>query len=343
MHLMVLPQYTAALRLRLPFKRASTHALIKLLCFPRRHDGFISMSFTPNPVEISLFCDRADASVLFPEGAIELSAATWRVMRVMSGLADIDSVGSIERLTEPLAAGGIPINYISTVDTDYVLVEDRHLERAIELLATTKSIYVEYAEDSPPGGLSGDTIASPPRGSISSDHSEDLQPCSPSARTFSCYLEPIYLAKLAKADLRVSTHTILDVFVMDESIGASWQGFRSITITEDEVLFVAHDSTAVQTMREYYCARTKRTQRAGRAPGARTHLLLTKAAAEGRGGRAHKRLRYWPHRIRASPTQGTRDARGTRASGLLPLRVLAILGVLVHPAFCRCAGLHAFR
>jgi hypothetical protein len=234
MHLTVLPQYTAALRLRLPFKRASTHALVKLLCFPRLHDGFISMSITPNPDEISLFCDREDASVLFPEGAIEMSAVTWRVMRVMSGLADIDSVGSIERLTAPLASGGIPINYISTVDTDYVLVEDRHLERAIELLATTKSIYVEYAEDSPVGGLSGDKISSPPRGSFSSDHTnEDLQPCSPSARTFSCYKEPVYLAKLAKGDLRVSTHTILEVFVMDETRGA----FRSITITEDEVRF----------------------------------------------------------------------------------------------------------
>jgi hypothetical protein len=57
----------------------------------------------------------------------------WRVLQVQGPL-DFALVGVLAAITAPLAAAGVSIFALSTYDTDYVLVKEDALERAIQAL-----------------------------------------------------------------------------------------------------------------------------------------------------------------------------------------------------------------
>ena len=59
----------------------------------------------------------------------------WRGLKV-AGPLSLDLTGILEALTHPLAAAGVRIFAISTYHTDYLLVKDTDLNRAIEVLRT---------------------------------------------------------------------------------------------------------------------------------------------------------------------------------------------------------------
>lgn len=84
-------------------------------------------SVTRTDEELSIFCD----SELIPE---EVSAVGgWRAFRV-AGQLDLALPGIISQLAVPLAARQISIFSLSTHDTDYMLVGERQLEDAREIL-----------------------------------------------------------------------------------------------------------------------------------------------------------------------------------------------------------------
>jgi len=58
----------------------------------------------------------------------------WAVVRVAEGSAGYESVGVVERLTEPLALQGIPVLYQSTYSMDYCLIPQDRLEEAMAVL-----------------------------------------------------------------------------------------------------------------------------------------------------------------------------------------------------------------
>ena len=55
----------------------------------------------------------------------------WRCLRV-AGELDLALVGILRSLLEPLARSGVPVFVVSTFTTDYLLVKERILERALE-------------------------------------------------------------------------------------------------------------------------------------------------------------------------------------------------------------------
>lgn len=57
----------------------------------------------------------------------------WRCLRV-AGTIPFSMVGVLASLTAPLAEAGISVFALSTFDTDYLLVKERDLERAIDVL-----------------------------------------------------------------------------------------------------------------------------------------------------------------------------------------------------------------
>ena len=59
--------------------------------------------------------------------------AGFRALRVMGSL-DLQLVGILLSLAQPLAEAGISVFSLSTFDTDYVLVRERDLERAVAAL-----------------------------------------------------------------------------------------------------------------------------------------------------------------------------------------------------------------
>lgn len=80
--------------------------------------------------EISLVCgtDRA------PEACLERDDG-WRCLRI-KGELDFSLVGVLAGITEVLARQKIGIFAVSTYNTDYVLVREENLARAVEALGT---------------------------------------------------------------------------------------------------------------------------------------------------------------------------------------------------------------
>ncbi len=58
----------------------------------------------------------------------------WRALRVR-GTLDFSLVGILSKLSGILAARGIGLFAVSTYDTDYILVKEENLERALAALA----------------------------------------------------------------------------------------------------------------------------------------------------------------------------------------------------------------
>jgi hypothetical protein len=87
--------------------------------------GFYSITRTRD--ELSIVC--AEENV--PDGI--QCAKGWRGLRV-EGKLDLALAGILASLLAPLADAGIAIFALSTYDTDYVMVKEEELERAIQVL-----------------------------------------------------------------------------------------------------------------------------------------------------------------------------------------------------------------
>ena len=87
--------------------------------------GFFSLTRTAD--ELSVVC--AEAAV--PEGV--RCERGWRCLRV-AGTIDFSVVGVLAALTAALAAAGASVFAISTFDTDYLLVKENDLARALAAL-----------------------------------------------------------------------------------------------------------------------------------------------------------------------------------------------------------------
>ncbi|HYB20572.1 MAG TPA: ACT domain-containing protein [Thermodesulfobacteriota bacterium] len=85
-------------------------------------------SITRTSEELSAVCpqDQVPAEMKREEG--------WKGIKV-KGPLDFSLTGILASLATPLAQEGISILAISTYDTDYLLVKERDLERAIEILS----------------------------------------------------------------------------------------------------------------------------------------------------------------------------------------------------------------
>jgi hypothetical protein len=85
-------------------------------------------SITRTPEELSIVCaaDAVPADARAERG--------WRAIRV-AGTIDFALTGILASVLAPLAAAGISIFAVSTFDTDYVLVREAALDRALAALS----------------------------------------------------------------------------------------------------------------------------------------------------------------------------------------------------------------
>lgn len=90
-------------------------------------DSFISIGKTKD--ELSVICpqDKIPGGVLFEKD--------WRAFKVQGPLGFV-ATGIVSSLSAPLAKAEISILYISTYETDHVLVEEKNLEKAKNILST---------------------------------------------------------------------------------------------------------------------------------------------------------------------------------------------------------------
>src|SRR4051794_32812467 len=117
MEVAVLPETLAVCRLRAS-DRIPSWAL-------ELHEGFVSVTRTAD--ELSIVCPQ---DAVPPDTQVE---EDWRAL-VLPGPIPFEATGVLAALTAPLADAGIPVFAISTYDTDYVLVREQNLERALHVL-----------------------------------------------------------------------------------------------------------------------------------------------------------------------------------------------------------------
>jgi hypothetical protein len=102
--------------------------------------AFLSISRTPT--ELSIVADEAAVPA-------DVDAARgYRALRV-EGPLPLELVGVVASLAVPLAEARIPIFPIATYDTDYVLVHERDLARALDALALAGHRMLPDAGDGP--------------------------------------------------------------------------------------------------------------------------------------------------------------------------------------------------
>jgi len=92
------------------------------------NDQFLSMTLT-----------RDELSIVSPEEDVPASVRAekgWRCIKV-AGPLDFSLTGILASLLNPLAEKGISIFAVSTYDTDYLLVKEENLAKALDAL--TKS------------------------------------------------------------------------------------------------------------------------------------------------------------------------------------------------------------
>src|SRR2546423_730917 len=98
---------------------------------------FVSVTRTPD--ELSIVC-RADAV----PGNVRADSG-WRCLALQGPFA-LDQTGVAAEFTRVLAAAGVSVFVVATFDTDYVLVPDRLIERAVAALrAAAHVVLVESA------------------------------------------------------------------------------------------------------------------------------------------------------------------------------------------------------
>jgi hypothetical protein len=117
MDVTVLPGTLAVCRLRAS-ERVPSWAL-------ELHEGFVSITRTPD--ELSIVCPQ---EAVPPDTTVE---EDWRAL-VVPGPIPFEATGVLAAITVPLADAGVPVFAISTYDTDYVLVREPQLARALHVL-----------------------------------------------------------------------------------------------------------------------------------------------------------------------------------------------------------------
>src|SRR5687767_6682629 len=85
------------------------------------------VSITRTAEELSIVC-REDAV----PGTVRADRG-WRCLALQGPFA-LDATGVASEFTRVLAAAGVSVFVVSTFDTDYVLVPDRAIERAVSAL-----------------------------------------------------------------------------------------------------------------------------------------------------------------------------------------------------------------
>jgi hypothetical protein len=86
---------------------------------------------------VSVTRTDSELSIVCPEEAVPAPASAergWRCLRVRGPLG-FGMTGILASLAAPLASSGVSIFVVSTYDTDYVLVQERDLERARDALS----------------------------------------------------------------------------------------------------------------------------------------------------------------------------------------------------------------
>ena len=104
-------------------------------------NGSVFSSICRSPYELSVVCEER----LVPDGV--RCERGWSAIRV-AGTLDLSLIGVLASLAQPLAEARIGLFTVSTYDTDYLLVREKKLDAAIEVLKAAGHRYDSQPEES---------------------------------------------------------------------------------------------------------------------------------------------------------------------------------------------------
>ncbi|BGP33411.1 hypothetical protein JCM10296v2_005212 [Rhodotorula toruloides] len=108
-------------------------ALVTVLAGQGEDQAFVSLTRTPAETSIVLPAPLFERLYPSPPSNLETSGP-WVALQV-AGPMDFFLSGILNALTTPLKQAQIPIFAISTWNTDYVLVDEKHMERTKQVLS----------------------------------------------------------------------------------------------------------------------------------------------------------------------------------------------------------------
>jgi len=74
---------------------------------------------------------------LFPDNTLNTQAGDWRLIAIGDGPLGFDECGIVSAFSRPLSEKGIGLFYLSTFNSDYIMVNDQDFEQAVAVLGET--------------------------------------------------------------------------------------------------------------------------------------------------------------------------------------------------------------
>ena len=103
-------------------------------------------SFTRTPQEVSIVCPQDNV----PEGV--LAEKSWRGLKIEGPMA-FNFTGVLVSLARPLAAAGVSIFTLATYETDYLLLKEQDLPRALLALSDEGHHVLPESQEQHPSDL----------------------------------------------------------------------------------------------------------------------------------------------------------------------------------------------
>jgi len=191
-----------------------SHVLLQLFLLRSPTELF---SYTETAGEVTLIVDKNLLSAL-PLDIVNVSQG-WKCLEVTLGDCGYTESGIIARLTSVLSNRGISVHYLSTYNTDYILVPEHQLSKAILCFMHSFGIEISVPDDTV--NINEDLVDSPsfPR--------EDIE-----AIKLEVFPASMCLARLDKEDLPLCMDTILRLIFFPNR--SAEEHFLSFTETTSE-------------------------------------------------------------------------------------------------------------
>ncbi|KAF9967215.1 GATS protein-like 3 [Mortierella alpina] len=114
--------------------------LLQSIFFDTRLDRFFS--FTQTDTTLSLIMDDATVA-LFPDHTLNTHAGDWRLIAIGDGPLGFDECGIVSEFSRPLNDNNISLFYLSTFNSDYIMVNDHDFDQAVACLHATANVPVQ--------------------------------------------------------------------------------------------------------------------------------------------------------------------------------------------------------
>jgi hypothetical protein len=184
--------------------------LIRLAFFKQSTSSFFS--YTETEEEVSLILDegsRKELSSLIEE--LQIQSQQWRAIEIFEGPQAIDQTGYIARFSEPLARQHVDLIYVSTYNTDLILVTEEAVERAV--VGLQQVALDGLSTPSAPQSLGTEKM---PR-FASEDDLEAIQGDAAETHILAKLENHLHLVNFATSQVPALTHCLLQLFLFPQS------------------------------------------------------------------------------------------------------------------------------